>query len=298
MSLAIWRYRNVMARDGGPIATLKIESVELVDGANAFQAYAWLDERSIIVPERYKDHQIYGSSHGTGTDPTAIRAGHKAISEALERWAFFATCDSGKHGYDVNKSTTGMAAFPGLTTARARRLALAEAAERWALGAWWRGELAFSTRTGWPAKGLNAVVVPLGGLHQTLVIVFGDRSDRPNVYGFGAGADERQAAVAAIKEFSRNAYVLAAAETNPEAIDKASLNIHERRLQYFSTAAGRERFEQALAREGASSLESAPRLLVDEEVRGPWTKYATVWRCLFGSPRQEGPNHEVEVFLF
>src|SRR5437870_5431045 len=125
LSLGALLYRNVLAADGGPVA--KVETgVFPVRGRRTVLANATL------VPglAREKSLGLYSSADGTGTDSVVSVARHKAVSEALERWAFHATVRSERaeeFGFDVDPSTCGMAAFPGLLRRQARRKAVLEA---------------------------------------------------------------------------------------------------------------------------------------------------------------------------
>ena len=119
LSLAALRYRNILAAHGGPVE--RIETGEFsVCGRRMFQASAVL--RDNLTKRRKRT--IYGDCDGTGTHRSAAVARHMAVSEAMERWAFHATVRSeraAEFGFDVDPSSNGMAAFPGLLRTQARR---------------------------------------------------------------------------------------------------------------------------------------------------------------------------------
>ena len=151
-SLAAIRYRSVLAADGGPVEC--IEEGELtVFGKKLRQANARLSKN--LVPRH--EMQIFSNADGTGMHPSPMIARHMAVSEALERWAYHDSMRSSKRAlfsFDVDGSSNGMAAFPGLFVQMARRRAFFEAAERFCLLNWWErrldGEIC---DTRWPGSG-------------------------------------------------------------------------------------------------------------------------------------------------
>ncbi len=117
-SLAALRYRSVSVPGRGPIS--RFESGEFpVFGRRLFQVNAWLAPGH--VPDR--PLSIYSNADGTGAHPQLSVARHMAVSEALERWAYHTVVHSaqgGDFGFDRDRSSNGMAAFPGLTSKPAR----------------------------------------------------------------------------------------------------------------------------------------------------------------------------------
>lgn len=59
----------------------------------------------------------------------------------------------------------------------------------------------------------------------------------------------------------------------------------ERRSLFFSSEAGHDLFQRRLGRRVGKSR-SKPEVVVDCEIRGPWTRYARVWRFAFQPPSQ------------
>ncbi len=161
LSLGALRYRNVLAANGGPVA--QIESGEFpVRGRRVVLANA----RLVPGLTRENTSRLYGNADGTGTHPVAAVARHKAVSEALERWAFHATVKSERaeeFAFDVDPSTCGMSAFPGLMRRSARHSAVLEAVERFSLMAWWEGSAAGRVfDTDWPGVSAVALSSTLG----------------------------------------------------------------------------------------------------------------------------------------
>jgi len=116
-SLAAINYRDVFTSDGGPIDRVSSGSIDVL-GKQAHQANAYLAPGLIRGKPALC---VYGNADGTGASGSAQVARHMAISEALERWAFYELSqgdESAKYGFDVDNSTNGMAAFPGLLNLR------------------------------------------------------------------------------------------------------------------------------------------------------------------------------------
>ena len=112
LSLAALRYRNVLAVHGGPVERIET-GVFPVCSRRMTQANARLSPG--LTPKRARS--IYSDADGSGTHPRASVARHMAVSEALERWAFHSVVRSpraAEFGFDVDPSSNGMSAFPGL----------------------------------------------------------------------------------------------------------------------------------------------------------------------------------------
>ena len=87
---------------------------------------------------------LYSNVDGMGSDQNKSVAYFKAISEAMERWAFYSLTSSqhrNDFGFDIDSTSSGFAAFPGFTKRPAAYYARLEALERWALVSWWFGLL-------------------------------------------------------------------------------------------------------------------------------------------------------------
>jgi hypothetical protein len=140
MNLAPLRYARVLLKQSGPLE--RIETARLLTGneeqtlCNAYLSRHLNLERPPM--------QVFGDADGTGMHATVIVARHKAISEAMERWALYYLHQSGskdRYGLQMDPTTAGMAAYPGLFAFQSRKRALAEATERFCLAGWWEGTL-------------------------------------------------------------------------------------------------------------------------------------------------------------
>lgn len=278
LSLAPWKYRNVTA---GPIARLSYRASRLIDGQTVFDAYAYLK----ASPAR-EVFQVYGSVDGNGTHATKHGAIHRAISEALERWAFHDTWNSHarvQYGFDVDPSTTGMAAFPGLNSRSARDTAYREAVERWSLVEWWRGHLAHEVFTLPGQPHIEALAIESLCADAITVILWTNvPGTQATAYAFAAGTTRMHAVKKALIELTRNVRVLQQFFASAHASQKPTSST-ERRLMYFAGVEGAQAFRKRVATHLRNGNIQAPKLIVDTTIKGPWTHYAHVWRCLFDS---------------
>lgn len=274
LSLASLKYREVSARRGGPIAAIEAGPFP-VRGRQMVLANATLREG--LTPKSRL--ALFSDADGTGTHSVASIARHKAISEALERWAFHATVRSDRaeeFGFHQDPSTTGMAAFPGWSRRQARRCAVLEAVERFSIMSWWEGRaVARLFDTDWP--GVSAAVIdgPFGGL---AVIAFARTSWGGYVYGHAADETFSAACERAVIELARHEWILRrfwleSAVGEPPAVS----NTFERRCIFFATEQGHDLFRQRVAKCNCSPA-LRPELLCDAPIPGPWDKFATVWR--------------------
>src|SRR3954469_6692826 len=83
LSLASLRFRNVLAEHGGPVAQIEAGHFP-VRGRRMILANATLKPGLV----QKGPLSLFSDADGTGTHPTATIARHKAVSEAMERWAF------------------------------------------------------------------------------------------------------------------------------------------------------------------------------------------------------------------
>lgn len=274
ISLAALRYRDVLVTDGGPIASVQAGPFH-VGARPLFQANAWLREG--LVRKRLPG--LYSSADGTGTDAVLSVARHKAISEALERWAFHSTVRGPRakeFGFDVDPTSNGMSAFPGLGARAARRAAMLEGIERYCLIAWWEGRVAGKLLdTDWPGVSAVAINGPFGGI---AVIVFARTEWGGFAYGHAAEESLGAAMERAMVELARHEWVLRSAWLQRAAgCPLQPRSRLEARALFFATPEGHERFQARLHAAGSDSP-LQPELICDRELPGPWSEYATVWR--------------------
>jgi hypothetical protein len=278
ISLAGFRYRNVLETEGGPVARIAVREFP-VYGRRMYQANAWLSDK--IVSQR-KKFAIYSDADGTGTSEVAMVARYMAISETMERWAYRAKVranDRELYGFDVDESSSGMSAFPGLFRTEARRRAQFEAVERASIIAWWEGVLDGEVRsTEWP--GVSALVLPSPIGVGVTVVAF--KQVRPDCYAYGQGAASSffGACERAVMELARSEYALSVRHVSQGlAVDAAPTDLFERRCLFFSSAEGHAMFQERIQRK-ITGPRFRSEIICDTEIEGPWTEYASVWRVL------------------
>ncbi len=281
LSLAPFRFRKILATEGGPVESVEVGPFP-VRGRKVLLANARL---SPGLSRKAGPMTLFSDADGTGTDPVPAIARHKAISEALERWAFHATVRSERaeqFGFDVDPSSTGMAAFPGLRRRSARRSAVLEAVERFSLMNWWEGRAEGRPfQTDWPGVSAVAIDGPFGGV---AVIAYAETEWGGCVYGHAAEESFGAACERAVMELARHEWVLRArwlATIAGEA--PRATNIFERRCLFFAGAEGSELFRRRLEQPAGGPMCKA-EIICDAEIPGPWSDYATVWRFALRPP--------------
>ncbi len=234
---------------------------------------------------RKRNHTIYGDADGTGTHRFASVARHMAVSEALERWAFHAlvrSAQAAEFGFDVDPSSNGMSAFPGILGSNARRKAMLEAVERFSLISWWEGRAQWRLfDTDWPGVSAVAIDGPFGGV---TVIAF-SRTDY-GMYAYGHAAEESFGAACerAVIELARHERVLHSwwlAFVSGE--KRTPTDLFERRCLHFSTEEGHEQFKRRV-QDGVQGNMPDATIACDRDIPGPWAEYATVWRFALHLP--------------
>ncbi len=239
------------------------------------QANAWLR------PELTRKRQgvLFSSADGSGTHAVPAVARHKAVSEAMERWAFRATVRSEQaveYGFDLDPTSNGMAAFPGLLPRHARRAAVLEAVERHCVFAWWEGR-AEGRRfdTDWPGVSAVAINGPFGGV---TAIVYSRTEWGGYAYGHAAEESFGAACERALVELARHEWLLRSvwlARVAGQTI--APVHLLERRCLFFASDEGHALFLQRVAAR-AVGVAAGPDVICDRDIPGPWSKFATVWR--------------------
>ena len=287
LSLAPLRYRHAMDPVSGPIGRVDSFNLPVLD-RKLFHANAFLRPGLVRSP---KTNTVYGTADGSGTHESAVVARHMAVSEALERWAFHEVSKSSErttYGFDVDPSSNGMAAFPGLGTRRARRTAWNEAIERFCLIGWWHGSVG-SRRRPSPWNEVHAIEFLHGFDGVSVVLLIQEVEPDLIVYGHAAGESFEAACNRAIVELARSELVLRRHRAlHPGPIERSLSTVtglFERRCLFFSTAAG---FRAAISR-GRQFVRRwhEPRVVFDGEIRGPWSEFTTVWRVVLEPPTME-----------
>lgn len=281
LSVAGFRYRNVLTQHGGPIQAIETGKFP-VRGRMMVQANAWL---SFGLVRGRSFSGFYSTADGSGTDPVLSVARHKAVSEALERWAFHVVGHSDRaseFGFDIDPATNGMSAFPGLLRRQARRSAVLEAIERFSLIAWWDGCVAGEVLdTDWPGVSAVAINGPFGGV---TVIVFARTEWGGYIYGHAAEESLGAACERAVVELARHEWIMRSAWLAAVAGERPKpKSIFEQRIVFFATEEGHEIFQ---SRVHAKSSGRPPRaeIICDAHIPGPWDDFATVWRFALRPP--------------
>lgn len=296
LSLAAFRYRNVLARAGGPIERVELAET-VVLGERRFLANAYL---VTALAGNREGSTLYSKANGSGMAASAMVARFMAISEAMERWAHWqlqAAPDRQRYGFDVDPSSNGLAAFPGLWRRQARAGALLEAAERFNLLNWWEGRLpAQESETGWP--GVRAAVIRSQAPGLT-VILYTRTTEGFFAYGQAAGQDFESACRKAAGEMERHARVVACFARNHagKIRDQLPPSAHplERRSLFFAQEEGHDRFLDRLRSPVKATAEL--KLVYDGLVPGPWSDYADVWRVVYEPPSRRFLSMDEDYFM-
>lgn len=296
LNLAAFRYRNILAAAGGPIERVEMgETVVLGERLHLANAY--------LVDELAGNREIsalYSRANGSGTSASPMVARFMAISEAMERWAHWqlqAGAEGCQFGFDVDPSSNGLAAFPGLWRRQPRAGALSEATERFNLFNWWEGRLpAREADTNWP--GVRAAVI-VSRAPGVAVILFRRTAEGFFAYGHSAGADFNAACGKAAAEMERHAQVVTrfASAHGGRIRGQLPANAHpiERRSLFFATEEGHQLFLERLRSPARDIAE--PKLVFDGPVPGPWTRYADVWRVVYEPPSRRFLGMEEDYFM-
>lgn len=298
LSLAAYRYRDVLADSGGPIDRLMMADVTIL-GRREFLANAYLKSG---LGEQRAEWQLFSPAHGSGVATSPMIARFMAVSEAMERWAHWrlhASEDRAKYGFDADPSSNGMAAFPGVFRRQARQAAMMEASERFNLLHWWEGQLpAAESDTHWPGVRAATICSEAPGV---TVILFKRMAEGFTAYGHGAALDFASACRKAAVEMERHGMVLArfARAHAGKLTDQLPANAQpiERRSLFFAGEAGHELFLERL-RSAPRQPAPRPQLVFDGPVPGPWTRYADVWRVVYQPPSERFLGPEENYFLW
>ncbi len=286
LGLAPIKYRNVLNKDGGPIAKLTWSKVKIYSNLDGYEASCCLRDE---LRKQAVTHKLYANVDGTGSDVHKNIACYKAISEALERWAYYETLARGnlaEFGFDKDPSTSGMAAFPGITKKTVAKLAHFEALERWALVQWWKGNLAAERLK---QDEIESLAITLPG-HGVVCISWLENQGKW-AYGFACANDFRGAFSKAQIELSRNVHVLSKFDGSI-----ADLDLQEKRVLYFSSSEGHDTFLSVVENSTRRHTSLDPKLILNKEIPGPWGQYCTVWRCLFDDAAPD--RDAIDFFLF
>lgn len=299
-NLAPLRYANILGSQTGPIERIEYGRVEIL-GNTYYQANAYLNGQLGL---RKSHLQIYSNADGSGTHRSPMLARYIAISEAIERWALYILCGSqraSEFGFDVDASSNGMSAFPGVFRFQARRKAMAEAAERFCLVSWWDGRL--------PSKPIASCGLPVEGIEifnpaskDKVVLLWKLSEGGYYTYGFASDRKLKDAAWKAYVEMDRSNCVLDNFYSeNPgfESDDLSTIGNHqERRVVYFSMPEGHREFRRRLEQSDPTNYPRKVKPIIDREIEGPWDRYAKVWRVVLPMPTREYLNPNSNFFFW
>ncbi|MEX0325974.1 MAG: hypothetical protein AB3N33_07805 [Puniceicoccaceae bacterium] len=291
-SLAPLRYSRALKSRGGPIEGLNHGPVT-IQGKRLHQATASLSRHLNL---NRVENQIFANADGTGTDASPMVARHKAISEALERWAYHYINQKGHrslHGFKEDDTTSGMAAFPGLSRRPARELARLEAVERYCLVHWWSRWLGHQPlKTSIPGEHAIRIDNPIS--EAAVVLCWRTSPCGWTAYGTAAAPKPRSALWKATIEMERAIAALEYFKQENPSFSEADLpaltNHLERRLLHFAMPSGQAAFVERLKMDTGTHGNTSPAPLVDGEIGGPWERYATVWRTLYPVRSREHLN--------
>jgi hypothetical protein len=276
-----------MAQQGGPIERLSSRKI-ILDGKSHYEAYAYLKKDS---PTKKPKYELYGNADGNGTDVNKERAVHIAISEALERLCYQRIRESNTLGYglDLDISTSGMAAYPSFFNRKAKRNSYLEATERWSIRSLWESS---TTASHYETNQSSINAVKINNPFNTKVILCWQHSAGGFAYGFAAGNTLNKAYSKAKIELNRNIKVLSASkgQLNPP---HSTL---EKRLLFFASPEGHDLFLTKISAQNGHSTSPRPKYAFFEEIKGEWTKYAKVWRCVFDQHFES--TADVDYFFF
>ena len=276
LNLAPIRY-SLVSENGGPISKIEYGQTEYL--GNLWQLCRATLQEDFQHPMSQR-LQLFHPADGSGMGLTRLEARAKAVSEALERWAYTETSsgpDAVLYGYPYSMSTKGMAAFPSLFAGPARRSAIAEAFEYYSVDAWWGGAL-----NHWIINREDATIVfinqPDFKGHIALAIRHLEGLDNyVAAYGIGSGASPAEAELKAQLEACRSQTILESRDAIPVHARTRPVLEAEQRMLEFSSKEGFELVKDRLASRPWMP-ELKPKVIYDGPVNGPWEKYAHVWR--------------------
>jgi hypothetical protein len=272
VSLAPFLYRNIFADRGGPISGVESSKLPVFD-RNSYQAAAFL-KRGLADSSGESAGSTTADGIACSDDPAV--AEHMAISEALEGWAFRETRRSpgrARYGFCHDRSSNGMAAFPGFKW-QARRRARLEALQKFALVSWWDKRVPATSHRA-PYPGVGMVRIHHGQNFGEVVILYHRAPTGFVAYGHAAGTSLATATTRAALQLVRSERVISRQRACGSLAQ--ATNYFDRRCLYFSTEEGHREFLDRVE-SGETKPASSWKTIFDGEIPGPWSQWATVWR--------------------
>ncbi|MEO0509868.1 MAG: hypothetical protein AAF065_08420 [Verrucomicrobiota bacterium] len=293
ISLAPIRYANITAEGGGPLKTLEYGRYRLAE-REVYQASAYLIDE--LVTKKVRTHTKTPVPDGAGTHESVQIACHMAVSEAIERWVVYdcrERMEENPGGIQIDGGSNGFAAFPGLFARQARRAAFSESIERHCLMSWWEGLLGHRKMSGLPDR-LEGIQIENPFSKHDVVLIWRD-SEQGRVYAFGAAKDLEGAIWRSRIEFERTEALLRAIRKDLDS--DGELGVFESRILYFSSDEGCACFDQRLEKHSKAAI-CELNLLFDCAVRGPWDKFAYVWRTIIKPPSRDYLSNAADYFFW
>jgi hypothetical protein len=185
------RYRNIIDPLNGPISKVTAWQQKHPLLGDYFESVASLLPE--LCPPKSTD--IYAHGAGGGASKSKITAVHKAISEALERWAFFhvslnETNQKTILRLDTDPTSTGFACHPSYISCATRKKSHEEAVERWSIYNWWSQRISdvphLAARETESASRQRAAIIALCRTRQTPFFREHRRSDINTMVGIYA----------------------------------------------------------------------------------------------------------------
>jgi ribosomal protein L9 len=283
MNLAPLKYGKILRKDGGPLDRISVSSITH-NGQGYYQANSYLSAHLNI---RQNPLFVFGESSGTGTHTSRMVATHMAISESLERWAYYFLNQIGHrrtYGFDREPSTIGMAAYPGLFPEQARKRAKREAIEHYCLSNTYRGGLRCIHLNTDPHKGtVTRLENPIS--KDTVILAWRTSEDGLTAHGSACEGNMAKAIEKAQIEMERSMFALHHFFKRNRGIQQRSLSRiqdkQEMRIVKMALQGEKTTFQKLLQNPPLSVRPPAPKMVIDRMIPGPWQKYASVWRVLY-----------------
>ena len=292
LNLASWYYRNLLG-DNELIETPDNYQIKLINGRDVFESNVSLKNK--FRPSWLSKSALYKDCDGSGTSEFQNIAVYKAISEALERMAFYEFIDSraNEFAFDLNPTTTGMASFPHFFKMYARINAKKEAIERWAIHEFNRSRLPIKEHHNNIENLIHyEISVPFKQFRVSLLKL---KTAFGYVYGFACGDNLKESYSRAIVELDRNKRVL----TKMKGIDSLpeTLSSLDKTFLFFSSNDGEDYFNNLIINSPKAFLVSNPKIVCDKELKGKWSEYTVVWRFLFEDSYYDNGD-DYKFFMF
>jgi hypothetical protein len=288
INLSAWNYRHLLGNNN-LIEAPDCYQIELIDKNILFESNVKLKDK--WRPSWLEKSSLYKDCDGSGTDSFQHTAVYKAISEALERLAFYETIDVNEKdfAFDINPTTTGMAAFPSFTSTFARNNAKLEAVERWAIHEFNKNKLPLIAHPCLiPQLEHYEIKVPFYKVNVSL-LVYAHKSFY--AYGFAGGQNIQNSFKKALIELDRNRRIL---EKNHQSTIETQT---DKIIIYFSTEEGHQYFLEKVSNASNKIINEKPKIICDKEITGHWNQYTKVWRYLLEDSYYDKANSS-SYFMF